>query len=639
MKGGFVGVDIFFVISGFLISNLIFENLDRGSFNFSDFFARRIVRTFPSLLLILAASFTFGWFALFADEFKLLGKYIAAGAGFFSNYALLGDAALLNKLIETNPLSHLWSVSIGLQFLIIWPLLLWLAWKKNLNLLTLTGVFATISLTLNIKLMGEDAGTAFYSIQTRLWEFLLGSLLAWFTFYKPNSYEEYKLRIGGWLAKAIYRNPPTDFQFNLSNALSWLGTLLLGFGVSRISQEPGGLGPWVIIPVLGAVLIILAGPNAWMNRTVLSSKVAVWFGLICFPLYLWHWPILSFATMIEGDVPSRSIRVAAVVLSIVLAWLTYKLVERPTRLLQSGKITAAVLVVLMACVGFFGFKLYKSDGFQFRPHVQAYEPIKAQLVGPVWEYSTNEICLRKYPLPGSDKAAWRFCTASDEAPPTMLLLGNSFANHLYPGVISHEKLNHHSVLSIGTCDPGWVEEADLSTEVTMSPCSGRRPLDQQNLINGIVTNQKSIKFAIFGGLSITPDENYISKLKKRIDFLESNGIKVIIFTPHVSIDYDIKDCYARPFATPKKDCRIPSKAYDDLKMSFKPLVDRISESNPGVLFFDQNSVFCNDEFCDFKLPVLPAFRDEYVHFSKFASEQVMIEFVAWAKLKIPEILN
>jgi hypothetical protein len=350
---------------------------------------------------------------------------------------------------------------------------------------------------------------------------------------------------------------------------------LLLYGFWRINKELSFPGKWALVPVLGAVLIITAGSKAWVNRTILSNKIAVWFGLISFPLYLWHWPLLSFARIVESEVPSRHIRVAAVALSIILAWLTYKLVERPIRFGQYGKAKVAVLVVLMAVVGYVGYNTYSHDGLKFRAGIQSLNSINAEFVGPLWQYTKNDICQRKYPLAGSEKFGWWFCMASSEEKPTLLLLGNSYANHFYPGIVFNRQLKHHSVLSIGTCDPAWVDQSQLATE---HPCSGSRPLDQIKLINNLIIKEKSIKFLIVGGLPPAPTSEYIDRLKRRIDFWESNGIKVILFTPHVKIDYDIKGCYSRPLATPNKNCQIPVKVYDDLKQSFMPLVDSIKQT-------------------------------------------------------------
>lgn len=192
MKGGFIGVDVFFVISGFLISTIIFENLDRGTFRFVEFYARRIKRIFPALLLVLIVSYAFGWFALLSDEYKQLGKHIAAGTGFVSNLVLWGEAAYFDNSADTKPLLHLWSLGIEEQFYVIWPFVLWLAWKRKLNLLTLTIFVALVSLYLNLKGIKKDEVSTFYSPQTRFWELLSGSILAWFALYKKDALNKFK---------------------------------------------------------------------------------------------------------------------------------------------------------------------------------------------------------------------------------------------------------------------------------------------------------------------------------------------------------------------------------------------------------------------------------------------------------------
>lgn len=253
---------------------------------------------------------------------------------------------------------HLWSLGIEEQFYIAWPFVLWFAWKRKFNLLTLTVIVALISFSLNLKGIKQDSVATFYSPQTRFWELLSGSLLAWFAIYKKKAFLSYTLKIDSWLAKVVYREPVEADGKTLSNVIAFVGSLLLVYGFWQITKEVSFPGKWAVIPVLGAILIILAGPKAWVNRKILSNKLAVWFGLISFPLYLWHWPLLSFARIIESEVPSRNMRIAAVVLSIVLAWITYKLVERPLRFGKYSKVKVTVLVVLMTIVGSVGYYTY-----------------------------------------------------------------------------------------------------------------------------------------------------------------------------------------------------------------------------------------------------------------------------------------
>ncbi|QNF13917.1 acyltransferase [Aeromonas jandaei] len=190
MKGGFIGVDVFFVISGFLITTIIFENLDRGTFSFTEFYARRIRRIFPALALVLLMCLTIGWFLLLPEELNQLGSHIAAGAGFVSNLVLWGESGYFDNAAESKPLLHLWSLGIEEQFYIFWPFFLWLAWKKKFNLLTLTTLVALASLYFNLKGIKQDATAAFYSPQTRFWELLSGSILAWFVLYKKTPFQE-----------------------------------------------------------------------------------------------------------------------------------------------------------------------------------------------------------------------------------------------------------------------------------------------------------------------------------------------------------------------------------------------------------------------------------------------------------------
>jgi peptidoglycan/LPS O-acetylase OafA/YrhL len=428
VRGGFIGVDVFFVISGYLISTIIFENLDKGTFSFFDFYSRRIRRIFPALLIVLIACFAFGWFTLLANEYKQLGKHIAAGAGFLSNFILWNEAGYFDNSADTKPLLHLWSLGIEEQFYIVWPLLLWFAWKRKFNLLTITIVVAIASFVLNIKGVKQDMVATFYSPQTRFWELLSGSLCAWFTLHKKDALTGMKSNIDVWLSRVVYSEKQASDGKTLANILSFIGLLLLLYGFWRINKELSFPGKWALLPVLGTLLIITAGSKAWINRIILSNKVAVWFGLISFPLYLWHWPILSFARIVEGEVPSRNIRIAAVVLSIVLAWLTYRLVERPLRFGNHSKAKVAVLVMLMTVIGYVGYNTYERNGLSFRFAIQARN--LAESIDFQWH---SYIQFEKCHLQTSSKLI-HDDTCFQTARPIVVLWGDSHAASLYPGL-------------------------------------------------------------------------------------------------------------------------------------------------------------------------------------------------------------
>lgn len=350
LKGGFIGVDVFFVISGFLISSIIFESLEKGTFSFSEFYARRVKRIFPALSIVLVFCILFGYFSLLPDELNQLGKHVAAGAGFVSNFVLWSESGYFDNVAETKPLLHLWSLGIEEQFYIVWPFLLWVAFKIRLNLLFTTALLLLMSFALNLWMIDQNPVATFYSPLTRFWELLFGALLAWLSVHKASS---------STLLPCLTSNRHISLASRsmLSNIFSIGGAACLILGFFFISKDFSFPGGWALVPVMGTLLIIVGGPKAWINRKILSHSVLIWIGLISFPLYLWHWPILSFGRVIYLDTPPLKFRWTAIFVSFLLAWLTMKFIEKPLRFgvrysamkvgLLSGMLASLALVGLV----------------------------------------------------------------------------------------------------------------------------------------------------------------------------------------------------------------------------------------------------------------------------------------------------
>ena len=162
VPGGFIGVDVFFVVSGFLISSIIFKNLEAGTFSFQKFYSRRIKRIFPALALVLITALLVGWFELAPGEYKQLGWHVAAGAGFAANLALWNESGYFGGAAVEKPLLHLWSLGIEEQFYLVWPLWLWLSFRLRLNRSALVVCIIAISFVLNIHTIDKDAVADFY---------------------------------------------------------------------------------------------------------------------------------------------------------------------------------------------------------------------------------------------------------------------------------------------------------------------------------------------------------------------------------------------------------------------------------------------------------------------------------------------
>ena len=435
-RGGFIGVDVFFVLSGYLISRIIFEQLNQGTFNFFDFYARRIKRIFPALLLVLVAAYIAGWYTLLADEYGQLGQHIAAGAAFISNFVLWGEAGYFDNSAHTKPLLHLWSLGIEEQFYIVWPLLLWLASKLRFPLFALTLILAAFSFYLNVTGIKSDAVATFYSPQTRIWELLFGSGLAWCALYKKDAFADAVIFIDKCCRRKKTIVDPVRARTRMANALSCLGFILLIYSLIRFNRDLQFPGKWALIPVLGTAFIVAAGPLAWLNTKILSNKVLVWFGLISYPLYLWHWPLLSFAWSVEASPPNLSTRAGLIVLSVALAWLTYRLIERPIRFGKHGGLKASLLVVLMLMLGGVGLGTYYERGFPFRKNVKQADAlytseartIEANLVSGYRNYLGGEL--------------------SQSSKPVVLIVGDSYNSNWSVGLSTVIDVKQYDIVSV-----------------------------------------------------------------------------------------------------------------------------------------------------------------------------------------------
>ena len=279
IHGGFIGVDIFFVISGFLISTIIFQSLNKNSFSFLEFYARRIRRIFPALITVLLAVFVAGWFILFPDEYKQLGKHILGGALFVSNFVLWRESGYFDAAAETKPLLHLWSLGIEEQFYIIFPVAIWAAWKARLNWITLVIVIALTSFAINMTHVYKDAVWTFYQPQARFWELMIGSALALLVMDMSGRAGKTHASLDRLAIKTVYaQGTRKTAGATLDNIVSLLGAFFIAIGLWKIHKETPFPGMWALSPTLGAAFLIGAGPLAVVNKWLLSQHVSVWFG-------------------------------------------------------------------------------------------------------------------------------------------------------------------------------------------------------------------------------------------------------------------------------------------------------------------------------------------------------------------------
>lgn len=607
IPGGFIGVDIFFVISGFLITSILKAEISTGKYSIKEFYRRRIDRLFPALLLVMFSVYIFGWFTLFSDEFMQLGKQLAGGAGFIANIVLYSETGYFNATSATKPFLHLWSLGIEEQFYLLFPIILYFSYKKKLNLVLVVCVITVVSFALNIFSINENIERTFYLPQYRHWELLLGAVLA--------------LQLHGEKGKQ-----PKKWLAVTLTVLSVSTILITAFLLTSSVPFPGW---YALLPVLASVFLIFGLQRDGLVKSILSSKPFVFVGLISYPLYLWHWPLFSLAHIINGSTPPDEIMLGLLVASFVLATLTYWLVERPLKSVKSWKVKTIPMLVLMAIIGVAGYITYAMNGIDTRSNIEASKEVSRQLNGALWQYSKNDNCLTRFKTHLATDLPWWFCSLKRNADPDVLLLGNSYANHLYPGIAFNKNLKDLNVLSIGI--------SDVTSQV-LSP-DDKNQYDQLMFINDIIKNNASIKYIIISGVDPKADDRYIDGLLKRMQTVTSHGAKVVIFYPHVRLADDIKACFSRPLKSPQSSCESDLAELNDIRKHMDYLKGRVSKVYPDTLYFDVNKAFCDETKCTSVKNGLPMYRDEYKHFSEYGSYQVGNAFSSWAKQHMPDIVR
>ena len=445
LPGGFIGVDVFFVISGYLITRHILEDISAGTYRTAGFYAKRAKRIFPALIVVLIVTIALGWLILTPEEYESLGRHVISGAGFLANFQNWTEAGYFDRAADTKPLLHLWSLGVEEQFYIVWPLII--AFLLRRTGMLLKGMLACVVLSFAFSILTltvlRDATADFYSPLTRFWELAIGAMVAYAALYRPGFASRYR------------------------PVLAWVGILLAVAGVLMLQPDYTFPGAWALLPTVGTALLILAGANAPCNRLVLAAAPMVWIGLISYPLYLWHWPLLSLARILEGATPSATMRLWVLAASVVLAWMTYRFVELPLRTAtgRARKWVVPGLCVTMAALLAIGVVIKKQDGFHGRQDGLLNGDVSTLGVG--WDRAVHR---KECGVSADLMPALRYCLASGTGAPRYAVLGDSKAEALFYGLARELPADQPGAL-IGTVIPPAAHLATADRERATSQSS------------------------------------------------------------------------------------------------------------------------------------------------------------------------
>ena len=591
IKGGFTGVDIFFVISGYLITGNIIAKLDVGQFSYLDFYQRRIRRIFPALLALLIFTAAIGLSVLGKDAvfrvgatspFSELYSSIIFGAGFVTNLAMLRAGDYFFQTPVNQPLLHLWSLAIEEQFYIVWPLILFGAQALKLRYLPVVIAIAAVSFAINIATVHSDPTLAFYSILSRAWELMLGAVLA-----------------------CPIQRRLTANQAGI-DAASIAGLALIVAGLLLVKSSMPYPGWAALLPTVGTVLAISAGGDSIANRYILSTKPMVWIGLISYPLYLWHWPALllfqTWSSHFATGSYERAIAKALMLFGIVAAsWLTFRYIEVPFRFGRIRKPRYAILLLLM--MGAIGVLAGGALEAGWSPYsLSPYQSETLSLLIKVSDLKNPEKLYGEHPCfkyHESDTAALflnnKCFEITHPGRESVFLIGDSHSASLSLGLrplLEHSNINFFQV-STGFCEPTSNNEAIFSCD-EINQLAARKISE---LKPDVVIIDAQWMWASKPPYFIGNDD-YFTALVTKLKNIRESGIQTIIVIGQIPTwQPSLPDSLARDFV--RHNAPIPQRTFEGVDLDSLQMDAKMKsiEWPAGVTYLSLRGLLCNESGC------------------------------------------
>lgn len=450
----------------------------------------------------------------------------------------------------------------------------------------LTLALMVASFGLNIGGIEKFPSATFYSIASRAWELLIGAMLAHLSLRKQ--------AVLPGLDSAAARN-----------TLSFVGLGLIILACALVRGGKGFPGWWALLPTLGAACLIGAGPQAWINRVVLSNRALLWVGLISYPLYLWHWPLLSFAQIVESGVPALEIRIAALLGALLLAWLTYALVERPIRLRGSRRPgVAIVLALLVAAIGAAGAWVYKKDGLPSRQSIVENASLQVAL-NVVEDRENAAACKKRY---GFD-TVWEYCLMGNAAKePTIGMVGDSHAYHVSAGLLKYYGEQGENLVYFGTRVPYIGVKPAVNDDY--QEATGQ----MLDLILAIPSIKKVIISTIVKHSETEEGKLLTEQFRTTLRALHDAGKEVIYFYDVPNLDFEPRACIRRAgiaSSTTNRDCTMDAAAFGKAVEEHKRIIASVLKEFPTVTTFAPARYLCDERHCKGMIDQKLMYRDSH----------------------------
>ena len=605
LPGGFVGVDIFFVISGFLISGQIARDVEKRRFTFRNFYKRRIKRILPVYAVVSLFVSIASLYLLNTNDLVYFTTSLSASWLFASNvfFALL-SGGYFDVHVKLFPLLHTWSLGVEEQFYFVFPVLfVFLLRRQRSHAITIACGFLIVFIVISQMKAAEPS--SYYLLQYRAHELLIGIICYLATRDAP-----------------ITRATP-------ANVLCAVGLLLM-IG-SLILLSPNSVYPGInsLYPCVGAALVIYSGQRAQLFHPLLMNKVIVFVGLISYSLYLWHWPVFSLLQY-RGIGLSPPVALVAIGAITGMSYLSWRIVEKPIR--ENERIqfaTAATCFFILPACAFlsFGAVSYESGGIP-----QRFAPNIRELMSSYSRESTlSRACSQRLTDQSDVSLAllMEHCSFGDETQQAadVLLFGDSHANHYKPFVDvlaenSHQRAVYHVM---GSCPP------IIPPNINESAAQGTQPqalCAEHN--QKLIQLSKNFRYVIVAGYWGSVGSDLQGGLSRIIDAIVAAGAIPVVFRDSPRSDHDVSQCVvyrARGWLPSTTDCNIPYDAVMRKQAAENEAIDRIEALHPTMIVIDPREILCTSTECLTEIDHLAVYRDSN-HFNEKATREMARRYLA-----------
>jgi len=588
---GYVGVDIFFVLSGYLITQIIHTKLLSNSFFFKDFYRNRIRRIFPAMVIVVLTTFLIGYIFLFPSELEQLGKHIKSSTFFYQNFRLIGEIGYWDEAAQLKPLLHFWSLSIEEQFYLFWPLIIFILYKLRLNLfmslLTICSLFIVVPQFTNIDM--------FYHSFSRFWE----------------------LTFGGFIYASSTKFNTLKYISKLQFVISILFIVSIAFSYENTTFN---LLKTLFVVITTGLLILSITSNR--NHKVLSSIPLVFLGLISFPLYLWHYVFLSYMHIFRLEVQEYGVSI--IFFSVFVSYLTYRFVEIYARKQASYRFAILLFAITLA-LGFLGTYVYEQKGLADRSHLHSNDKFEKQFSRTPAKNKTGELLVEKV-LGHKATNDYIKATSNDVSKKFMAIIGDSHAHTAYLGFAEEaSSQGYETILLANSSCPPYISGAMGKDILSVQKCENKIR-DIHTIIDNI-PNLKKIIFATRGpvymydiGYGIVDSggktlnyhfkeffiekttyvqkESFFKALEDTFNAYNVNDqFDFYYLIENPELGFSPKNCMERPFNLFPSGCKLTYEDYINRAGEYRDRVKKISSEYPNIIMLDTKDIYCDTKYC------------------------------------------